>query len=381
MTQLVSDLRARLANLEARPWASALTRLLLTFLVLFPWGYRFIQVPFRAEDIDPVLLEACRAEGLDILNPAAWPSLGQVWRHWTFTVLGLALAWWLLSRLLRALQRRWGMRVALVVLVVGAVPMWVPRMVWSLTQRVFSEVSWSTYRGSIAVWGGWLEGRTFTSGGLADAIQGLAFLLLVWEGLGLASRTQALLSEAKARILRARLAPHFLYNALANLQGLVDEDPKGAQSGLERLGRLLRRLMEASDVPKVRLDAELAFTEDYLGLERARLGDRLRVRLEVPEEMAACLVPVLGLQVLVENAVKHAIAPRAEGGELVIRATRDGNWLTVAVEDPGSGTSSKPGLGSALENLRSRLLRDDHLRLELIPEGHRASFRVPCEVG
>ena len=91
--------------------------------------------------------------------------------------------------------------------------------------------------------------------------------------------------------------------------------------------------------------------EDVLALERRRLGDRLRVRIDVPEELLDREIPVLGLQVLVENAIRHAIAPRLEGGTVVVRAEAEGKGLCISVEDSGDGLSrGKRGTGRALDH-------------------------------
>lgn len=375
MTMAFRTLRLRLATLETSPLGTLLLRLGLTFLILFPWGTRFVPVSFRVEEVDPVLLEACRAEGLDLLNPALWPTRTGVWARWGLVMAGVGLGWWLLSRLIRGLQRRWGLGVAAFPLL--AVLGWVGWSVrgWAPSLRLFLDQSGGV--GRMAVWGGWMEGPIWGgSEGIFAALSLLLMVLLFLEGVLLFTRTQALLSQAQALALRSHLAPHFLYNALNTLHGLVEEDPRGAQAGMERLGRLLRTLLERRDRVEVSLGEELAFVADYLSLERARLGDRLQVVQEVPEEALGCPVPVLGLQVLVENAVKHAIAPRGEGGTLRIRVRRMGGDLEVAVLDPGEGLGSGQGMGLALDNLRSRLRRPSDLVLERTPEGHCARFRV-----
>jgi len=128
--------------------------------------------------------------------------------------------------------------------------------------------------------------------------------------------------------------------------------------------------------PTVPLRDELALVEDMLALERRRLGERLQVAIEVPEEILDRELPVLGLQVLVENAIRHAIAPRVEGGTLRIRVEAEGQGLRVSVEDSGDGTTrGKNGTGQALTNLRARLRRPSDLVLERCDLGFRAAFR------
>ncbi len=371
-------LRQRVSDLEAHPWGALALRFLLAFLLLYPWGWRFTPVSFRPEDIDPVLLEACKAEGIDLFNPALWAHSSELWMRWGWILLGLTLGWWLLSRSVRFLQRRFGLGWSLLPVLV-AVPVFLAKN-FRIAQGLWEGLRVESYSGTLEVWGGWLQASAFTQSGLAVHLRNFGILVLLVEALMAAGLAQRFLEETRALALRASLTPHFLYNALNTLTGLVEEDPKAAQSGMERLGRLLRRLLESSARPRHALGQELAFVEDYLGLERARLGDRLKVTLDIPEDLSACAVPVLGLQVLVENAIKHAVAPRAEGGELRIDARREGRWMVVSVTDPGTGLAGTKGLGQALHNLRNRLGRPKDLRLERLDTGHRASFRVPCEV-
>lgn len=183
------------------------------------------------------------------------------------------------------------------------------------------------------------------------------------------------LLTAREEALCAKLAPHFLFNTLNTLHAQIEADPRGAQATTERLAALFRQVLEVSDRPVVPLKQELGFVEAYLGIEQARLGDRLRVRVEVPEELESAAIPPLSLQVLVENAVKHGIAPLEQGGEIRISAKREGADLIVEVSDPGTGIGAHAGTGTALETLRARLAKPEDLTLAR--EGGRtvASFR------
>jgi two-component system LytT family sensor kinase len=167
------------------------------------------------------------------------------------------------------------------------------------------------------------------------------------------------LAAARARLdaLRARLHPHFLYNALHGLSALVRHDPDLAEEAIERLGRTLRYVLDREE-DGVSLCTEWRFVEDYLAIERLRLGDRLRLTADFDAESGDCLVPPLCLQPLVENAIRHAIAPRAEGGWIDIRARVDGEYLRITVRDDGPGASAEAvesGRGLGLEALRERM--------------------------
>ena len=191
-------------------------------------------------------------------------------------------------------------------------------------------------------------------------------------------RQRAQAEEARQQSLRARLAPHFLFNTLNTLKALLSREPARAEALVDQLGVLFRQVLVHADARAIPLREELAFVEAYLGIEQARLGDRLRVRIEVPEALEACEVPPLSLQVLVENAVKHGLGSLERGGEIRIRAAREGLDLQVQVSDPGPGVSasSQPaGTGTALETLRSRLANPSDLTLAWDGDRTVATFR------
>lgn len=157
--------------------------------------------------------------------------------------------------------------------------------------------------------------------------------------------------------LRRRLEPHFLFNALNVLRATIRTDPMAARELVADLADLYRYLLHhPGDAP---LSSEVSHACAYLGIERARLGSaRLTVRSEVHPAVKEARVPALLLQPLVENAVKHGIAPRAGGGEVILRARADGPSLVIEIEDRGRGEvlgPPEPGAGIALETLRRRL--------------------------
>lgn len=181
--------------------------------------------------------------------------------------------------------------------------------------------------------------------------------------------------EARSGILRSKLAPHFIFNALNTLHAQIGIDPKGAETTTERLADLFRQVLAVSDQPLVPLKRELAFVEAYLGIEKARLGERLRVSIHVPEGLEADVIPPLSLQVLVENAIKHGVAPLEAGGEVRVGAEREGHSLYAWVEDPGSGFSVYRGTGTALETLRRRLEGAEGVDMGMVAGRHRVGFR------
>lgn len=190
-----------------------------------------------------------------------------------------------------------------------------------------------------------------------------------------AHRQRAVAEEARQQALRARLAPHFIFNTLNTLHAQIEVDPRGAQATTERLAQLFRQVVEVAEQPTIPLKQELAFVEAYLGLEQARLGDRLKVAIEIPEDLEMVEVPPLSLQILVENAVKHGVAPLEQGGTVRIGAERADGVLRIWVEDPGTGVSPLKGTGTALEILRQRLEKPEDLTVAQVNGRHRVGFR------
>jgi signal transduction histidine kinase len=173
-----------------------------------------------------------------------------------------------------------------------------------------------------------------------------------------ADRAEALRARAELQLLRTQLNPHFALNTLHALLGLVRREPATAESVIERLGELLGFGMRVTErgSDRVTFGEEWAFVTSYLELERIRLGDRLRFRLDADPAMMDAPFPPFALQPLVENSVVHAIAPRAAGGSLSVHAGRDAGRLRIDVQDDGPGVSEEALLASPRAGLR--LLRD-----------------------
>ena len=171
---------------------------------------------------------------------------------------------------------------------------------------------------------------------------------------------ESLLRQAQLEALRSQLNPHFILNTFHALVGLVRREPAVAESALERLGDLLRYSLRIhrDGIDEVPLREECAFVDSYLALERLRLADRLQVEVDTPEATLDYLVPTFAVQILVENAIRHAIAPRAAGGRLLIRAQQDDGRLHVAVTDEGAteiAGAPNGGSGMGLRLLQERL--------------------------
>jgi len=169
-------------------------------------------------------------------------------------------------------------------------------------------------------------------------------------------RTRKLALEARLRSLEARVHPHFLFNTLNSISALIATDPARAEMMVGRLAALLRSLLDHTNVPLIPLGEELGIVADYAEIERARYGSKLRVDLQIPEQLRDVLVPPLAVQSLVENAVKHGIAPQRDGGDVLVTASSADGKARILVADSGPGfdLTSIPA-GHGLDNLVGRL--------------------------
>jgi len=195
----------------------------------------------------------------------------------------------------------------------------------------------------------------------------------------------AQLQRARLQVLRAQIAPHFLFNTLANVRRLSRIDRHAAAS-------MLGDLIEYFSITLARRDAaatlgdEIDLVDAYLRIHRIRMGERLAYRIDVPAELRAADLPPMVVLTLVENAIKHGVNPLIEGGLVEVAAVRRGAMLCIDVADTGRGLTSHEGQGSGLANVRARLAMLYGQRAELAlahrsPRGFVASVRVPMEAG
>lgn len=203
-----------------------------------------------------------------------------------------------------------------------------------------------------------------------------------------ANRLAALAARARLKALRGQLRPHFLFNALHSVRALITIDPKTAELAVEQLGEVLRYVLAGYDKRDVvRLGDEWAFTRTYLDIERLRFEERLSVTSEFADGVEACLLPTFALQTLVENAVRHAVAPRPEGGTINIRCRQEAETLVVSVRSSGAESlSEKRGRGRGLPLLKRRMreLYGTHAAVAVSTDatgGVTAELRVPQRNG
>jgi sensor histidine kinase YesM len=175
-----------------------------------------------------------------------------------------------------------------------------------------------------------------------------------------AARAEALRIDAELRALRAQLNPHFLFNTLHSITALVRIDPSSGERALEQFAAILRYVLDVNRErsEEVQLEEELGFVRTYLSLERLRLAERLKVTEDIDPEALECLLPAFTLQPLVENAIRHGIAPRAGEGTLRISAHLDNEQLVLEVADDGAGADGARVAGASgvgLNAVRQRL--------------------------
>jgi signal transduction histidine kinase len=168
-------------------------------------------------------------------------------------------------------------------------------------------------------------------------------------------RVERSTAESSLRTLQAQLRPHFLFNTLNSISALLIIDPRRAAPALRSLRTLVDRLAET--VPEVPLSEELQVVSDMVAIETLRLG-RLTVEIDVPAHLRAATVPFLSVEILVENAIRHGIAPMGAAGVVAVRVRDEGRMLRIEVRDNGTGqggSASAKGLGIGLRNVRQRL--------------------------
>lgn len=194
---------------------------------------------------------------------------------------------------------------------------------------------------------------------IVGAAHGYDFYRRYREGELRAAQLSAQLAQAQLQALRVQLHPHFLFNTLNGIAALVHKDAEAADRMIARLSELLRLSLQNIGVQEVALAQELEFLEKYLEIERIRFADRLDIRMEIAPETLSARTPYLILQPLVENAIRHGIAPRSAPGRIVVHAEREDDMLVLEVRDDGpglpAGAAGRGGVG--ISSTRARLER------------------------
>lgn len=188
--------------------------------------------------------------------------------------------------------------------------------------------------------------------------------------------------EAELRALRAQIDPHFLFNSLNSIAGLITGAPDQAREMCQLLGDFLRQSMQVTATSRIPLSREVLLIEQYLRIEQVRFGTRLATRITVGAGTADVEVPALLLQPLVENAVRHGVGTRLEGGTIEIETRRAGGTIVIAVTNPRDPDARRGGTGQGLDIVRRRLAATfgglGTLTVSPAPESFRVSVTLPA---
>ena len=296
----------------------------------------------------------------------------------------------LLTIPLRYIYRWLWTRQPVTILILVPIAAWVTALIW----RVFINLAYDRYMEA------WLHEEPWHA--IFHYALPSTYLLLLWSGLyfGIkhfealqqqreaALKASALAQEAQVKMLRYQLNPHFLFNTLNAISTLIlDGQQKIANLAVTRLSDFLRYTLDKDPMKRVSLRQEIDALNLYLGIEKLRFGDRLRLSFDIEDAAYQGLVPSLILQPLIENALKYAVAPREEGGHITIKGCVRGKTLGLAVQDDGPGLApgveSSGGRGVGLRNTRERLavLYADHncLTMRNVQPGLRIEITLPYE--
>lgn len=162
-------------------------------------------------------------------------------------------------------------------------------------------------------------------------------------------------AEANLRALQAQIEPHFLFNTLANVTSLIHTKPDDAKRMLEDFIAYLRATLAATREQHSTLGGEFEMMKNFLSILKIRMGERLEVCLDLPSELRNATMPPMLLQPLIENAIKHGLEPKLEGGSITLTAARNGDRVRISIVDTGLGFSNKLSNGIGLKNVRERI--------------------------
>jgi two-component system LytT family sensor kinase len=224
-----------------------------------------------------------------------------------------------------------------------------------------------------------------------SSVMCVAMAIKIWNNTRIEmnlEQNQQLLLKARMDALTSQINPHFLFNTLNTVSSLIRFDPDMARGVVLKLSNILRRLLRKHET-FVPLREELAFIDDYLDIEVIRFGrDKLQIFKEVDEETLEEFIPSMLLQPIVENAIKHGLAPRLEGGQIHLRTRRRDGRLSIDIEDNGMGIPSERlgevyggGIGISNVHERLRLLYGDQFKMDIrsqAGEGTQIHLEIPA---
>lgn len=213
-------------------------------------------------------------------------------------------------------------------------------------------------------------------------------LLIAFQTARAASTREAqarlLARDMELQLLRLQIDPHFLFNSLNSISALTHLDPAAARAMAIDLAQFFRQTLDLAGRERIRLEDELGLVAHYVAIEKQRLGDKLLTAVDAAPDCLEALLPPLTLQPLVENALKHGLRPRDDGGLLSVQAHALDGWLHLAVRNPVPAMPARePGLGLGLRNLRDRLASQyagrAQVRWGATREGFAVEISLPLE--
>jgi two-component system LytT family sensor kinase len=337
------------------------------------------------------LLQICGWTGFFVLNFSAMMAEGKAWHYIWYSVGGTFSGLAVTSVLRLGYRRVWNLPA--------------PRMALSAAAMLAVALVIDTFLYTEALFRVCDDCRPHSPLGYMWYFVSRLYVLLSWSGLyfGIkfsrqlreqkeaALKAQAMAHEAQLKMLRYQLNPHFLFNTLNAISTLVlDRKSDTANHMVGSLSSFLRYSLDSDPVQRVTLAQEMDATNQYLGIEQLRFGERLRVRTDITAEARDALVPSLILQPLIENAIKYAVSKREEGGAIEIEAHRNGSDLEIALRDDGPGCSNKGerangdshGVGLANTRERLRVLYGERQHFSIgnrEPRGAEVQIRLPFE--
>ncbi|MEO1415101.1 MAG: histidine kinase [Bacteroidota bacterium] len=196
-------------------------------------------------------------------------------------------------------------------------------------------------------------------------------------------QAESALREAELIALKAQINPHFLFNSLNNIRGMILENPMKARDMVSNLADLLRYSIGFSALEKVSLQAEIDIVKDYLDLEMVQYENRLDYTLELDPQTLEKRIPPMIIQLLVENAVKHGISQLPEGGQITVKAALQGEDLRIQVQNSGSlgkATTSGIGIQNALDRIRILYAMEPYFDLLEIDGSVLATLKLPATI-
>jgi len=324
--------------------------------------------------------------GLPFANIRSWSQFGELISANIIVALCIGFTWHFFMQLLGPLMRR-----------VNGKPFWVVIATYTVLGCAITQVGFvllSLIPG-VQFSRGWL----FTAQSLITMLC-ISFVISLIMGIAWRSRISGLTMEAELarererleaaeraavqanlRALQAQIEPHFLFNTLANVTGLIHKQPDTAKHMLEEFISYLRATLAATREDHTTLGQEFALMKSFLAVLQVRMGERLQVSFDLPDQLSSMPMPQMLLQPLVENAIKHGLEPYIDGGEISLSARMEGPLVAITVADTGVGFGNTTSGGLGLQNVRERLAKlfGEAGRLTIednAPRGTRSGTRV-----